>query len=534
MDPPTAKRKTASLLPAVVPPPPPLHIAPNQLEHLVALNYAVPETPGNAIALICTLGPSCDTIETLTEMIENGMTMARINMSYGTHDSHARDIKTLRRAVRRYAARVGYEVFVGIALDTKGPEIRLGNMDPRGPKHVPVFDGDQLSLTILPELADKGTAHVMYVDYDNIVNIVEPQDKIYLDDGYVTLVVDEVSGDTVKCTVAEGGVLSAYKNVIIADKEIDLPTIGERDKLDLRFAVEQELDFVMVSYMKEETILEEIRRILGERGKHIKLVSKIENGLGLRNFDAILEQSDGVMIMRAGLGIELDAARVMLAQKMIAAKCKRAWKPVIAATQLVVSMINSDRPKMVEVFDIGNTILDGVDGLMLSSATATGSHPVECVKLMRRVSEQTRSLNWARTSLRDLRRNMTRPSDNRSASLVAIMEAAINSEASAIVVVAPRARTANLLASFRPHCPIVVAVQSKVAARQCNIRAAIHSFAYKHGSFVDWSADTDEDRMDAAMEYSRKRGFIHGGKPVLIVYEAKLGYSVSMAILNTS
>lgn len=523
----------ANLVPIVIPSTPLLHIAANQLEHLVDLNNnTIPETRGNSIAMICTLGPSCDNIDVITEMIKNGMTIARINMSYGTHESHASVIKNLRRAVRCYSAKVGYDVFVGIAMDTKGPEIRLGNTDPSGQTHFRVDEGDEMSLTILPEVIDKGSAQMMFVDYDNIVNVVKPHDTIFLDDGYVTLVVKEVSGDTVKCNVVDGGVVSSYKNVIIAHKSIDLPTITKNDKFDLRFALEQELDFVFISYTNDATILNEIRRFLGERGKHINLVAKIENSLGLRNFDSILDQSDGVIIMRAGLGLELDAARVMMAQKMMAAKCRRAWKPVIAATQLVVSMMNSSKPKLVEVFDIGNTIMDGVDGLMLSASTATGSFPVECVKLLQRVSEQTRSLTWARTSLQDLQRNMCSPTDNCSASLIAIMEASIQSEATAIIIVAPRAETANYLASFRPHCPIVVVVQSKVVARQCNIRAAIHAIAYKHGSLVDWSADSDDDRMDVAMNYSRQRGFIQSGKPVLVVYESRFGYSASMSIVN--
>lgn len=528
---PASKRKTVSLVPEFIPAPP-LHIAASKLEHLVDLNIEVPETHGQSVSLMCTLGPACSTVDILEQMIEHGMTLARLNMSHGTQEIHAQTIKNLRRAARQHSAKVGYDVMIGIAMDTKGPEIRTGKMDPRGATHLPVTEGDKMSLTILPEFAEKGSAQIVFVDYANIVNVVEPEDKIYLDDGYITLVAKEVSGDTIRCRVHEGGIISEYKNVVIGGKVTDLPVISDVDKSDLRFAMDQELDFVLVSYMTDEAILAEIRRILGERGKHIKLISKIDNAMGLKNFDTILEQSDGVMIMRSALGLELGPVKVMLAQKMIAAKCRRAWKPVIAATQLIVSMINAPRPKRVEMFDIGNTIMDGVDGLMFSSATATGSYPIECVQVVRTISVQTRALTWAKSALQEHRLNMPSPTDNRSATLVAIMEAAIQSEATAILVVAPRGRTANLLASFRPHCPIVVVVQSKVAARQCAIHAAVHAIVYKQGSVVDWLADTDDDRVDAALEYCRKRGFVDSGKPVLVACEAKLGFSCTMRIMN--
>lgn len=525
-------RKSAGLVPVFVPPPQ-LHIAANRLEHLVELNNEVPEVHGSHISIICTLGPACNNVAILEQMIEQGMTLARINMSHGNQDINAEMVKNLRQAARQYSAKVGYDVLIGVGMDTKGPEIRTGKMDPRGATHLPVMEGDKLSLTILPEFAEKGSAEIMFVDYANIVNMVSPGDTIFLDDGYITLSVKEVSGDTVRCNIQEGGVISAYRNVVIASKPIDLPTIGEVDKLDLKFAMEQEMDFVFVSYILDESILGEIRRILGERGKHIKLISKIDNLMALQNFDSILEHTDGVMVMRASLGLVLSPVKVMLAQKMIAAKCRRAWKPVIAATQLLVSMINSSRPKRVEVFDMGNAIMDGMDGLMFAAATATGSFPVECVNIVQRISAQTRSLAWARSYLQDFRLTMSSPTDNRSATLVAIMEAAIQCEATAILVIGARAKTANLLSSFRPHCPIVAVVQSKVAARQCTIYGAVHTIIYKHGSVVDWFEDTDDDRMDAGLEYCRKRTFIDSGKPVLVVIEAKQGYSCTIRVLNT-
>lgn len=525
-----AKRKTVSVLKAPIPQ---LHIASSKLEHLIDLNDGVPETHGHGMSLMCSIGPSCSTVEILEEMIEAGMTMARINMSHSTHENCAQLINNIRKAARQHSTKVGYDVFIGIAMDTKGPEIRTGKMDVRGAEHLPVFEGASISLTILPEFAEKCSAEIVFVDYADIVNVVVPDDTIYMDDGYISLIVTEVSGDTVRCVVEEGEIIRTYMNLVIKGKEIDLPTIGEVDKTDIRFAVEQELDFVLVSFMKDETCLAEIRRLLGERGKKIKLVSKIENTLGLRNIDAIIEQSDGVMIMRSSIGLELDAVEVMMAQKSIAAKSRRAWKPVLAATQLLVSMINHDRPKRVELFDIGNTIMDGVDGLMFGMSTATGSYPVECVKTAQRVCKQSRALTWARSTLQDLRLNMICPSDNRSTTLILIMEAAIQSEATCILVIAPRARTANLLSGFRPHCPIVVVVQSNVTARQCSIHAAVHAFAYKHGSIADWIADTDEDRVDAGLDYCRKRGFVDEGKPILVACEAKLGYSCSIRIVST-
>ncbi|MDP0506975.1 MAG: pyruvate kinase PykF [Fusobacterium sp. JB019] len=336
--------------------------------------------------IVCTIGPKSESKEMLTKLIKAGMNVMRLNFSHGSHEEHAERIATLREI------KIETGLKAAILLDTKGPEIRTIKLE--NGEDVKLIAGQKFTITT--DKAVVGNKDKVAVTYDNFASDLSLGDIVLIDDGLIEMKVDEIEGQEVRCTVLNNGELGENKGVNLPNVNVNLPALAKKDVADLKFGCEQGVDFVAASFIRKAEDVKEVRKILTENGgEAIKIISKIENKEGLDNFEEILKYSDGIMVARGDLGVEIPVEEVPFAQKMMIEKCNEAGKPVITATQMLDSMINNPRPTRAEANDVANAILDGTDAVMLSGESAKGKYPVEAVKVMTRIAEKTDPLLYS-------------------------------------------------------------------------------------------------------------------------------------------
>jgi pyruvate kinase len=333
--------------------------------------------------IVCTIGPVSESKEMLTDLVNAGMNVMRLNFSHGNYEEHGQRIKTMREVIQETGEKVA------ILLDTKGPEIRTIKLE--NGNDVTLEAGQDFTITTDKNVI--GNKNIVAVTYDGITSDLEAGDTVLVDDGLIELTVKSVSGNEVLCLVNNTGDLGENKGINLPGTSVQLPALSEKDKGDLKFGCEQNVDFIAASFIRKADDVREVRRVLDENGgTNIKIISKIENQEGVDNFDEILELSDAIMVARGDLGVEIPVEEVPFAQKMMIEKCNEAGKMVITATQMLDSMIKNPRPTRAEAGDVANAIIDGTDAVMLSGETAKGKYPVESVEIMAQIALKTDSM----------------------------------------------------------------------------------------------------------------------------------------------
>ena len=402
--------------------------------------------------IVCTLGPASEKEEVLRELMKSGLNVCRMNFSHGSHEEH----KGRMDLVKKLREELGQPT--AILLDTKGPEIRTGQFDV---PEVLLEEGQTFTVTMKDVMGNKD---MCTVSYKGLANDVKPGNTILIDDGLVGLTVKEINGDDIVCEVQNSGIVKNHKGVNVPGVKVNLPAITEKDRSDIEFGIEQGIDFIAASFVRKVSDVLAIREILeANNADHIKIISKIENQEGVDNLDEIIEVSDGIMVARGDLGVEIPTEEIPVVQKLMIKKCNEAGKPVITATQMLDSMMRNPRPTRAEVTDVANAIYDGTDAIMLSGETAAGKYPVEAVKTMATIAKR------AEETMKNKRDMINKSKSVTDAISYATCTTAMDLGARAILSSTSSGHTARMVSKFRPDCPIVATTSHESVRRQLSL-----------------------------------------------------------------
>ena len=413
--------------------------------------------------IICTMGPRTMDKIILKELIAGGMNVARFNFSHGSYEEHAERIAL----VRQVSEQLG--IPVALMLDTKGPEIRTGLL--KDGKKVSLEQGKEFTLYTEEREGDETGCSITY---QQLVYDVRKGDTTLIDDGLIGLEVQRVSADKIECIIKNGGELGERKGVNVPNVKIHLPGVTQKDREDILFGIEQGVDYIAASFVRNSDCIMDIREILEDNhGRDIGIIAKIENAEGVENIDEILDAADGIMVARGDLGVEIPADQVPHIQKKIIHKCNRKCKPVVTATQMLDSMIRNPRPTRAEAGDVANAIYDGSDAIMLSGETAMGKYPVEAVRMMAKIAETTEShLDYS--NLQKLNKKQRKKDISMAVGFASVSTAEIL-KASCLVVPTMTGYTARMISSLRPKTPIYAISPSEQAVRRMQLYWGVYA-----------------------------------------------------------
>lgn len=457
--------------------------------------------------IICTIGPSSEDKEQIIKMQEKGMNIARLNFSHGTHEYHKRIMDSIIEINKRL------DIPIGIMLDTKGPELRIG----RFKEKVFLKEGNEIILTTEDlEFSDDKRISVLYKE---MPSLVDKGSMIYIADGTIELKVNEVKGKNIFCTVSIGGEVSTRKNITVPGANINLPAISEEDEKDIIFGINNGIDFIAQSFVNKADDVKLLRELLKrENSEHIHIIAKIETAQALENIDEIIKISDGIMIARGDLGVQIPIENIPSVQKNIIKKCNIAGKPVITATQMLESMTKNPRPTRAEATDVANAILDGTDAIMLSAETASGKYPLKALEVMDRIAKRTEQTlkntkiaTWVEESDKEYKLTIT---DSLSKS---VFETARDLEAVAIVTCTSTGHTARQISRHRPINPIIA-----VTPNENEFKKLVLTWGVKP-LLIDYPQDTDE-LINISLKAIKDKGYVKEFD--LIVWTAGIPFNI--------
>lgn len=461
--------------------------------------------------IICTIGPASESEERLKELMLAGMNVARFNFSHGSHEEHK---KKFERVIK-----VSNELGLHVAtlLDTKGPEIRLKDLE--GGK-AELVSGQKFILTTDEIL---GNHEKVSITYKNLKNDISVGTTILIDDGLIEMVVDEIEETDIICTVINGGPISNHKGVNVPGAILSMPYISETDRSDILFGCDMGYDFIAASFVRCKEDVQEIRQILDEHNSHMKIIAKIENMQGIRNLKDILTVSDGIMVARGDMGVEIPMEEVPIVQKQMIKMAEAQGKHVITATQMLESMIKNPRPTRAETTDIANAIYDGTTAIMLSGESAAGLYPVEAVRTMAKIAERTEQDIDYKGRMK--KRENIDGFDVTTAISHATCTTAIDLKAAAIITVTISGFTAGMIARYKPYCPVIACSVSPRVCRQ---------LALSWGVIPMWIAreSTANDLFEVAVRATQEAGYIKKGDTVVLTAGVPLGVAGNTNMLR--
>lgn len=453
--------------------------------------------------IICTLGPAIDSDDMIRSMMKNGMDCARMNFSHASHEEHLGRIERIKRIRKELG------IYIPLLLDTKGPEIRLRKFKDDSCE---VFEGQMFTLYSEDRLGD---SEGVSVTYPNLANCLSVGTKILIDDGKVEIEVTNICGKDVACKVNNGGKLSNNKSINIPGCSIDMPYISKKDREDILFGIENDVDFIAASFVRTKDDVLELRKLLDENGgESIKIISKIEDSQGVDNIDAIVEASDGIMIARGDMGVELPFTALPKIQKDIIKKCFRTGKYVVTATQMLESMTKNPRPTRAEVSDIANAIYDGTTGIMLSGESAAGDYPVESVRTMDDITRNTEEV--IKYESRFEKSKLFLGNDPLNAICKAACDASYCLDAKVIVCLSRTGRTPKLVSNYRPKCPILAALRDEKACRQLNL-------AWNVKPILTEEKNSTDELLNSGIKLAIKENMAKLGDVIILTCSAAVG-----------
>ncbi|WP_435923583.1 pyruvate kinase [Paenibacillus sp. DYY-L-2] len=453
--------------------------------------------------IICTLGPACDSNDTLKEMIRAGMTVGRLNMAHGEPVEHAARIERVRQAAKEL------DTFIPIMMDIKGPEVRIGKLK----EDSCVLTAGETLLLTTEQI--EGDCTRVSVNYPDMPKVVKANDRILIDDGLIELRVESATDTEIACRIVSGGKLKPRKGVNLPGIHTTLPGVTERDIRHIGFGIEQNIEMIAVSFVRKGDDIREVRRILEERGAgHVQIISKIENEEGIGHLDDILEASDGIMVARGDLGVEVPVEKVPAMQKEMIDKCNLAGKPVIVATHMLESMQVNPRPTRAEVSDVYNAVMQGADVVMLSGESAAGKYPVQAVQTMARVAGQAEAtIDYPEQFNRKRAEHATDITEVVSQSAVS---AALELDAKAIITSTESGFTARMVSKYRPKAPILAITHNPhVLSKVCLLSGVF--------PFLGEQVTTTDEMFGSAIQTALKTGYVSQGDTVVLSAGLPLG-----------
>lgn len=458
--------------------------------------------------IICTIGPATESLEQMELLYQAGLNVVRLNMSHGDHESHLRVIK----AIRALNKKVSFPV--PILLDTQGPEIRTGNLN----SELNLNEGDIIS--IVARGAENVEETSISINYQDLIDDVGVGDKITVDNGLINLEVLSKEDPVMRCRVVDGGVLKSKRHVNLPGIRVNLPAITDKDRQDIKFAIEQEVDYIALSFVREANDIRELRELLGEKAAGIKIIAKIEDQEGVRNIEDIVREADGIMVARGDLGVEVPIHELPNIQRKILRLCAEAGKRAIVATHLLESMIENPIPTRAEVTDVANAVYEGADGIMLSGETSVGKYPIKCVQYLNQISsasERNPGLSFTEELQCD--------TDKQHVAAAAV-KLADSLEAIGIVVITRRGLMANYLTNCHPNAPILAFTSDSRTRRQLALNRNLCCFQ------VEFS-NQPEKILNAAFATLREQESYSENDKVVVVSDIISGTGVDAIQLRT-
>ena len=457
-----------------------------------------------ATKIVCTLGPASSDPQIMKEMLLAGMNVARLNFSHGSHPEHKEKIDTFRGVCGELG------IPAAVLLDTKGPEIRLGTFEQ---KQVLLQKGQLFTLYCAEDRT--GTEEGVSISYKGLASQVSSGDRILVDDGRIRMTVEEVRDGNIICRVRDTGNVSTKKGVNVPDIHLEMDYLSEQDKADLLFGIKENVDFVAASFIRSAEDVELVRGFLDSNGgENIKIISKIENPEGILHFEEILKLSDGIMIARGDMGVEVDYATLPGIQKRFIELCNRSGKPVITATQMLESMVHEQSPTRAEITDVANAVFDGTSAVMLSGESASGSYPVRTVQVMSRIVERAEMdmlSSGSRKSMKELYEKSHAPGESDLSTAIGHAACTIADDigAKALIAITQSGYTARMMSRFHPQQPVIAATPSAEASREMALFRGVIPVRTTQ-------AETYDELLDEAVIGAEKLGFLSSGDRVVI------------------